>query len=74
MLEAAYILAGVSVMLLFGALLAWTNLTDHPRIRRTSGSAAANAGNHQLAALLLFAAVGLSAMAATLAMANWFAG
>ena len=73
MLEVAYILASVSVMLLIGALVAWMNLLGRPQLRLPSGSGAATAGNRQLAASLLLAAVGLSAVAAALAIAGWFA-
>jgi len=41
-------------------------------LRQINGSAA-NVGNPEVAALLLFAAVGLSAVAAILAIAGWFA-
>lgn len=73
MLETAHILAGVSVMLLIGALIAWVKLLKRPQIRRLNSSAAAIAGNPQLAALLLLAAVGFSSVAAFLAIAGWFA-
>ena len=72
MLEGSHILAGVSVMLLIGALVAWMNLLGGPQLRLPKGIAAANAGNRQLAARLLLAAVGLSAVAAILAIAGWF--
>jgi hypothetical protein len=73
MLEAAHILASVSVVLLIGALVAWINQLRPPQFRRLNGGAAANAGNPQIGALLLLAAVGLSAVAAVLAIAGWFA-
>lgn len=73
MLEAARILASVSVLLLIGALVVWMNPLGRPQFRRLSGSAAASGGNPHIAALLLLAAVGLSAAAAILAIAGWFA-
>lgn len=73
MLEGSHILAGVSVMLLIGALVAWMNLLGRPQLRLPNRIAAANPGNRQLAALLLLAEVGLSAVAAMLAIAGWFA-
>jgi hypothetical protein len=73
MLEAARIMASISVLLLIGALVAWMNLLGRPQFRRLNGSAAANVGNPQIAALLLLVAVGLSAVAAILAIAGWFA-
>lgn len=73
MLETARILASVSVMLLIGALVAWMNLLRRPQLRLPNGIAVANDGNRQLAASLLLAAVGFSAVAAMLAIAGWFA-
>ena len=72
MLEVAHILAGVSVILLIGAFVTWMNPLGRQQFRRLNGSAAAYGGNPQLAALLLIAAVGLSAMAAALAIAGKF--
>ena len=72
MLEAGRILAGGSVLLLITALAAWANPLGRPQLRQINGSAA-NVGNPEVAALLLFAAVGLSAVAAILAIAGWFA-
>ena len=73
MLETARIVASVAMMLLIGALLAWLHLRAHPQFGPPSGSAAASAGHSKVAASLLLAAVGLSALAATLAIAGWFA-
>jgi hypothetical protein len=70
MLEAARILAGVSVFLLIVALVAWANSLGLSQLRRLDGSAA-NVNNPEFAALLLFAAVGLSAVAAILAVVGF---
>jgi len=72
MLDAARILAGVAVISLIVAVAAWVNPLGLPSLRRLNGSAVANGGNLQIAALLLLAAVGLSAVAAILAIAGWF--
>lgn len=72
MLEAARLLAGASVLLLIGALVTWLNLLGHTQLRTLDGSAVTSVGRPAIAALLLFAAVGLSAVAAILAIAGWF--
>jgi len=73
MLEAARVLAGVAVILLIVAIAAWANHLGPPQLRRPNDSAVTNSGNLQIAALLLLAAVGISAVAAILAIAGWFA-
>jgi len=73
MLEVARLLASVSVLLLIGALIVWMNLRGRAQFQRLNASAAANVGNPQIAAVLLLAAVGVSAAAAILAIAGWFA-
>lgn len=73
MLEVAYILAGIGVILLMMAIAAWANPLGHPATRRVNGCTVANDGHLQVAALLLLAAVGSSAVAAMLAVAGWFA-
>ena len=73
MLEVARILASIAVILLIVAIAAWANPLGRSPLRRLDGSAVANGGNLQIAALLLLAAVGLSAVAAILAIAGWFA-
>jgi hypothetical protein len=73
MLEAARILASVAVIFLIVASVAWANPLVRPPLRRLNGSAVANGGNLQIAALLLLAAVGLSAVGAILATAGWLA-
>lgn len=71
MLEAARILASVSVILLIVAFAAWAGPLRRLQFRLSNGSAA-NGGNPEFAALMLFTAVGLSAVAAILAI-GWFA-
>ncbi len=73
MLEVAYILAGIAVILLAMAIAAWATPLGRPTTRRLNGSAVAKDGHLQTAALLLMAAVGSSAVAAVLAVAEWFA-
>jgi hypothetical protein len=73
MLEAARILASVAVIFLIVASVAWANPLARPPLRPLSGSAVANGGNLQIAAILLLAAVGLSAVGALLATAGWLA-
>lgn len=66
-------LASIAVILLILAIAAWVNPLARPQLRRLNGSTVANAGNLQIAALLLLAAVSLSAVAAILVIAGWFA-
>ena len=73
MIEAARIFAGIAVILLIAAVTAWANPLGRPQLRRPNGSTVANRANHQIAALLLLSAVGLSAVGAVLAIAGWFA-
>lgn len=73
MLEAARILASISVTLLIVAVAAWGDLWGRMQVRRLNGSAAAKAGNLEVAARLLLSAVGLIAVAAVLAIAGWLA-
>ena len=73
MLEVARIFAGIAVILLIVAVAAWANPLGRPQLRRPNGSAVASGGHLQIAALLLLAAVGLSAVGAMLAIAGWFA-
>jgi hypothetical protein len=72
MLEVARILASIAAILLIVAFAAWANPLDRLSLRRPNGSAVANGGNIQIAALLLLAAVGVSAVAAILAIARFF--
>ena len=71
-LEIARILAGVSLVTLIAALVAWANPLSRPQLRSLNGRAAVLAVNPQAAALLLLAAVGVSVVAAILASGVWF--
>ena len=73
MLEAARILASIAVILLIVASAAWANPLGRPPLRRPNGSAVADGGHLQIAAILLLAAVGFSAVGAILATAGWIA-
>ena len=73
MFETAHILAGVSVILLIVSLAVWANPLNRLQFRRLNGSAAANVGNPQVAAVMLLVSVGVSGVAATLAIAGWLA-
>lgn len=73
MLDLARILASVSVILLVTAFVAWLNPFGRPQRPRLNVVPAANVSHPQTAAALLLAAVGLSAVAAVLAIAGWFA-
>jgi hypothetical protein len=71
MLEAAQTLAGGTIILLILAIAAWVNPLGGSQLRRLDGGAT-KVGNLHIAALLLLAAVGLSAVAAFLAIRGWF--
>ena len=71
-LEIARILAGVSLVTLIAALVAWANPLSRPQLRSLNGRTAALTVNPQAAALLLLAAVGVSVVAAILASGVWF--
>lgn len=72
MLEAARMLAGFSVALLVVAFAAWANPLGRAQLRRLNGRTTSNVDYPQIAAVLLFTAVGSSAVAAILAIAGWF--
>jgi len=72
MLEAGQILASVAVILLIVSIAVWAKPLGHLSLRQLNGRTVANGGNLQSAAPLLLAAVGLSAVAAILAIAGWF--
>ena len=73
MLEAAQILAGAALVSLLLAITAWLSPQGRLLLRRLDGAAASDRRHTQVAALLLFTAVGLSAAAALLAITGWFA-
>ena len=57
--------------LLIGALIAWMGLLGRPQLRRLDGRVVENTANQQIAASLVLAAVGSSALAAILAIGGW---
>ena len=72
MLEAARILGGFSAVLLVAAIVAWTKLLRGPALQRLDGRPD-NSGQAEIASQLLVLAVGLSGIAAILAVVGWFA-
>jgi hypothetical protein len=73
MLEAARILAGAGLVSLILAIAASTSPQGRRQFRRLDGAAASEGRHIQAAAQLLIAAVGLSGIAALLAVAGWMA-
>jgi hypothetical protein len=74
MLEAARLLGGISVVLLVVAFATWLNLFSGPILRPIDGRARLSSARIELGSQLLLGAVGLSAVAAVLAVASWIAG
>lgn len=73
MLETAQILAGAALVSLILAIAASLSPQGRLQLRRLDGAAASEQRHTQVAAQLLFTAVGLSASAALLAIIGWFA-
>ncbi len=73
MLEAAQILAGAALVSLMLATAAWMSPHGRFQLRRLDGAAASEGRHIQVAAQLLFTAVGFSSTAALLAITDWFA-
>ena len=73
MLEIARILAGISVISLILAIAAAMSPSGRQQLRRLDSTAATDDRYLQMTACLLMAAVGLSAVAAVLAITGWFA-
>ena len=69
--EIAGILAGGSVILLIASFTAWASSSRRPLFARLDGKASAPGDNHEIAAVLLLAAVAVSAAAAFLAFADF---
>lgn len=72
MLEVARILAGISAISLILAIAAGIGPLGRQQVRRLNGSAAVDDRYLQMAAYLLMAAVGLSGIAAVLAISGFF--
>ena len=70
MLEAARIIGCLSAFLLITAIAAWVKLSRSPALQPIDGSASQN-GRIEIASQILVLAVGLSAVAAVLAIAAW---
>jgi hypothetical protein len=70
-LEAARIIGFFSALLLVGSVAIWAKTLRGPLLRRLDGRMASNARPAQIAIRLLATAVGLSAVAALLAIAGW---
>ena len=69
MVEASNILGVLAAVLLLGAIIAWSMLIRRPLMQRTHGSARMDSAQGELAFELLFWALGLSGLAALLAIA-----
>jgi hypothetical protein len=72
MLEAARIIGFFSALLLVASVVIWAKRLRGPLLQRLDGRIASNGHPAQIACRLLVAAVGLSALAALLAIAGWF--
>jgi hypothetical protein len=71
--EAARILALFSALLLLASVVIWTNMLRGPLLQRLDGRRGSNDHPAELAGKALFLAVGVSAVAAILAVAGWSA-
>ena len=67
--EASNILGMLAGVLLLSAIIAWAMLVRRPLMRRTDGSTVMDSAQGELASELLFWALGLSSVAALLAIA-----
>ena len=70
MAEAACILARISAVLLVVSVAVWAEMLRGPLLQRLDGRRASNAGPAELALRVLVFALGMSALAATLAIAG----
>jgi hypothetical protein len=73
MLEVARILGCLSAVLLVAAIAAWVKLLRSPTLQPLDGRVETNSGQGEIASQLLLLAVSLSALAAVLAIGDWFA-
>lgn len=73
MLETSYIIAGLSAAVLTVAVVAWVKLFNGPALQRMDGGREPDPAKAELASQMLIVAVGLSAIAAILAVIRWFA-
>lgn len=71
MLEVARPLAFASALLMAISFAIWANWLRGPLLQRLDGQTASNATPAALALILLIAALGVSALAAVLAIVGW---
>ena len=71
MLDASHLLAGVSAALLIVAIAVALSRRGRSQLRRLNGTVATDVGNLQTGAALLLPALGLGAVAAILAFADF---
>lgn len=72
MLDVARILGGMALVSLILAMAAAISPAGRIQLRRLNGAAAAEGRHLETAAMLLMMAVGLSSVAAVLAITSWF--
>ena len=72
MLDVARILGGMSLVSLILAMAAAISPAGRVQLRRLNGAASAEVRHLEMAAVLLMTAVGLSSLAALLAITSWF--
>jgi len=71
MLETAHILALFSAVLLLIAIAIWGEMLGGPLLQRLDGARASNSAPANVAIQVLLLALGLSALAAALAVVDW---
>jgi hypothetical protein len=71
MVEAANILGVLAAVLLLMAVIGWVKLLRGPLLQRPDGGTEMDSAQGEAASKLLFGAVGLSIVAAFLAIAGW---
>ncbi len=71
MIETARLLGWLSAALLLAAFAAWMKVPRGAFLQRLGGRPGLNSGRAEGASQLLFLAVGVSAVAAVLAVAGW---
>lgn len=72
--ELAYLLGGVSGVLLVAALATWLNLFRGPLFRPSDGRARLSEDQSERGSQLLVVATAISAVAAVVAIGGWIAG
>lgn len=73
MLEVARIIGALSAVLLVVAVAAWVKLAGGPVLQRLKGRAVSNSSEAEFASRLVVLALGLSVVAAVLAVYAWIA-